>query len=287
MTINFKVMKKYSTLLLSVVIICAMAACHMHTKIDPNKDTLIRMQTTAGEIVIKLYKDTPKHRDNFIKLIDDGMIKGTLFHRVVKDFMIQGGNPESKDAPRGKELGSGGPHYRIPAEIRFPKYFHKRGALAAARESDDVNPLKESSSCQFFIVTGKVYSLDSLIIYQDMRNKYIENMAFEGLAQKHLKKIMQMKKEGDRQGLFKLQQQISTQAKLMASKKGAFQFTPQQIKTYTTIGGAPYLDGNYTVFGEVVSGIDVIDKIQNIPTDRNDRPLKDIKIIKIEVLNEN
>lgn len=280
-------MKKYLALLLCVLLLGSLTACKRHTKIDPNKDTMIRMETTAGVIVLKLYKDTPKHRDNFIKIMDEGLIEGTLFHRVVKDFMIQGGDPESKDAPQGKMLGSGGPRYKVPAEILFPKYFHKKGALAAARESDDVNPMRESSSCQFYIVTGKVFSLDSLMAYQDMRNKYVEDRAFEGLAQKHLKTILEMKKAGDARGLFELQQKVAAQAKVMAAKEGVFRYSPEQIKTYTTIGGAPFLDGQYTVFGEVVLGMDVLDRIQNMPTDRNDRPLKDVKILKIEVLNEN
>lgn len=280
-------MKKYLALLLCVLLLGSLTACKRHTKIDSTKDTMIRMETTAGVIVLKLYKDTPKHRDNFIKIMDEGLIEGTLFHRVVKDFMIQGGDPESKDAPQGKMLGSGGPRYKVPAEILFPKYFHKKGALAAARESDDVNPMRESSSCQFYIVTGKVFSLDSLMAYQDMRNKYVEDRAFEGLAQKHLKTILEMKKSGDARGLFELQQKVAAQAKVMAAKEGVFRYFPEQIKTYTTIGGAPFLDGQYTVFGEVVSGMDVLDRIQNMPTDRNDRPLKDVKILKIEVLNEN
>lgn len=285
--IEQRAMRKYISLLLSVVLIVSLSACRRHSKFDPSKDTMIRMETTAGVIVFKLYKDTPKHRANFIKIMDEGIIDGTLFHRVIKDFMIQGGDPDSKDAPPGKELGTGGPRYTVPAEIRFPAHFHKRGALAAARADDSVNPMKESSSCQFFIVTGKVYSLDSLMAYQDMRNKYIENQALEGLAQKHIREINQMKKNGDNRGLFLLQQKLLPQAKMMALKEGIIKYSPEQIETYTTIGGAPLLDGNYTVFGEVVSGMEVIDKIANMPTDRNDRPLKDVKILKVEVLNEN
>lgn len=285
--IEQRAMRKYISLLLSVVLIVSLSACRRHSKFDPSKDTMIRMETTAGVIVFKLYKDTPRHRANFIKIMDEGIIDGTLFHRVIKDFMIQGGDPDSKDAPPGKELGTGGPRYTVPAEIRFPAHFHKRGALAAARADDSVNPMKESSSCQFFIVTGKVYSLDSLMTYQDMRNKYIENQALEGLAQKHIREINQMKKNGDNRGLFLLQQKLLPQAKMMALKEGIIKYSPEQIETYTTIGGAPLLDGNYTVFGEVVSGMEVIDKIANMPTDRNDRPLKDVKILKVEVLNEN
>jgi peptidylprolyl isomerase len=248
---------------------------------------MIRMETTAGDIVLRLYKDTPKHRENFIKLINKGVLEGTLFHRVIKDFMIQGGDPDSKGAPQGKELGSGGLPYTIPAEIEFPKYFHHRGALAAARESDDVNPLKASSSCQFYIVTGKVFTEEMLTAFEKKLNDDKLNLTFNALAQKHLKEILQMKKANDQGGLYRLQQEVMAQSKVMAEKQGMIKFPPEVVKAYTTVGGAPHLDGNYTVFGEVVSGIDIVDKIQNMPTDRNDRPLKDVKILKIEVLDEN
>jgi peptidylprolyl isomerase len=280
-------MKKYSLLLPILLMVCVCASCRKHYTFNPNKDTMIRMETTAGDIVLRLYKDTPKHRENFIKLINKGVLEGTLFHRVIKDFMIQGGDPDSKGAPQGKELGSGGLPYTIPAEIEFPKYFHHRGALAAARESDDVNPLKASSSCQFYIVTGKVFTEEMLTAFEKKLNDDKLNLTFNALAQKHLKEILQMKKANDQGGLYRLQQEVMAQSKVMAEKQGMIKFPPEVVKAYTTVGGAPHLDGNYTVFGEVVSGIDIVDKIQNMPTDRNDRPLKDVKILKIEVLDEN
>jgi peptidylprolyl isomerase len=280
-------MKKYFFILFIILISGMVVSCKLKKKIDMNKDTIVRMETSVGNIVFKLYKDTPKHRANFLKLIEDGTYEGTLFHRTIKDFMIQGGDPDSKDAPRGKVLGMGGLNYTIPAEILYPKFFHKRGALAAARQSDDVNPTKASSSCQFYIVTGKVVPEQSLLDFEKKRNQNMVNIAFNSLAQKHMKEITLMQKANDQQGLYELQEKLFSEAQGTADKKGEFRFTPEQIKAYSTIGGAPHLDGDYTVFGEVISGMDVVDKIQKLKTDRNDRPLEDVKILKVEVVDEN
>jgi peptidylprolyl isomerase len=280
-------MKKYFFILFIILISGMVVSCKLKKKIDMNKDTIVRMETSVGNIVFKLYKDTPKHRANFLKLIEDGTYEGTLFHRTIKDFMIQGGDPDSKDAPRGKVLGMGGLNYTIPAEILYPKFFHKRGALAAARQSDDVNPTKASSSCQFYIVTGKVVPEPSLLDFEKKRNQNMVNIAFNSLAQKHMKEITLMQKANDQQGLYELQEKLFSEAQGMADKEGEFRFTPEQIKAYSTIGGAPHLDGDYTVFGEVISGMDVVDKIQKLKTDRNDRPLEDVKILKVEVVDEN
>ena len=215
-----------------------------------------------GDIKVKLYNETPKHRDNFIKLAKDGTYNGTLFHRVIKDFMVQAGDPESKNAPKGKMLGSGDVGYTVPAEFVYPKYFHKKGALSAARQGDNVNPKKESSGCQFYIVTE----------------------AFNALAQKHMKEIYKMRKANDQDGLYALQDTLFIQAEAEAAKQPDFHFTPEQIKAYTTVGGTPHLDGEYTVFGEVVEGMDIVDKIQQVKTDRSDRPEEDVKIINVSVI---
>jgi len=186
----------------------------------------ILITTKFGEIKIKLYNETPKHRDNMIKLVSEKFYDGTLFHRVIKNFMIQGGDPDSKNAPAGKLLGNGGTGYTIPAEFNS-KFFHKKGALAAARMGDNVNPTKASSGSQFYIVQGQIFTKDQLLSME-----------------------------------------------MSLGKK----FTPQQIEAYTTIGGAPHLDGEYTVFGEVYEGLDIIDKIASVKTDKYDRPIEDISM---------
>lgn len=185
---------------------------------------MVKISTDYGDMEVKLYDETPKHRDNFVKLVKSGFFDGLLFHRVINGFMIQGGDPDSRDAKPGQLLGNGGPGYTIPAEFR-DDLFHKKGALAAAREGDAVNPEKASSGSQFYIVQGKKYTDEEL----------------DALGQK-----MQV------------------------------QFSDEQRKTYREAGGTPFLDHNYTVFGEVVSGLDVIDKIASVQTDDNNRPLKDI-----------
>ena len=175
-------------------------------------------------MTILLYDDTPGHRDNMIKLIKEGFYNDQLFHRVIKDFMIQGGDPHSVDAEKGQRLGTGGPGYTIPAEFSSSR-FHKKGALAAARMGDQVNPEKESSGSQFYIVQGRVFSREMLRQLESHRDK---------------------------------------------------PFTEDAIDAYTTLGGTPHLDGSYTVFGEVVEGLEVVDIVASLPTDSNDRPIDDV-----------
>ena len=250
---------------------------------ENQKETMLKIETTLGDIKVKLYNETPKHRDNFIKLAKEGMYDGTLFHRVIKDFMVQAGDPDSKNAPKGKMLGAGDVGYTIPAEIVYPKYFHKRGALSAARQGDNVNPKKESSGCQFYIVTGKVYNDSTLLNMEKQMNENKLTTLFNALAQKHMKEIYKMRKENNEEGLYDLQEKLFAQAQEEAAKQPEFRFTKEQVEAYTTVGGTPHLDGEYTVFGEVVEGMDIVDKIQNVKTDRNDRPEEDVKIIKVEV----
>lgn len=186
----------------------------------------VLISTTKGDIVIELFDETPLHRDNFIKLVQDGFYDGTLFHRVINDFMIQGGDPDSKDAQPGEQLGMGGPGYTLPAEFVEGKY-HVKGAVAAARQSDQVNPEKESSGSQFYIVQGRVFNHDELEMLQQRMQKDL---------------------------------------------------TTEQIRIYTTIGGTPHLDGEYTVFGRVVEGLEIVDIIAATETDRTSRPIEDISV---------
>ncbi|MBT9907014.1 peptidylprolyl isomerase [Bacteroides fragilis] len=272
--------------ILLIILACSAVACKSGQKKDGNmeKETVLKIETSMGDIKVKLYNETPKHRDNFIKLAKDGTYNGTLFHRVIKDFMVQAGDPESKNAPKGKMLGSGDVGYTVPAEFVYPKYFHKKGALSAARQGDEVNPKKESSGCQFYIVTGKVFNDSTLLNMEQQKNQNKVTEAFNALAQKHMKEIYKMRKANDQDRLYALQDTLFIQAEAEAAKQPDFHFTPEQIKAYTTVGGTPHLDGEYTVFGEVVEGMDIVDKIQQVKTDRSDRPEEDVKIINVSVI---
>lgn len=279
-------MKKIVYILLTISF-CGLTACKNGIKKGENmdKETLLKIETTLGDIKVKLYNETPQHRDNFIKLAEDGVYEGTLFHRVIKDFMIQAGDPDSKNAPKGKMLGTGDVGYTVPAEFVYPKYFHKKGALSAARQGDNVNPEKESSGCQFYIVTGKAYNDSTLLGMERKMNEAKVNTIFNALAQKQMKEIYKMRKANDEDGLYELQEKIFAQAEEEAAKQPEFHFTPEQVEAYTTVGGTPHLDGEYTVFGEVLEGIEIVDKIQQVKTDRNDRPEEDVKILKVKVLD--
>ncbi len=239
----------------------------------------VKIQTMLGDIVVRLYDETPLHRDNFVKLAKEGYYDGTLFHRVIKDFMIQGGDPDSKGAPAGKMLGVGGPDYTLEAEIK-DGLLHKRGALAAARQGDEVNPERRSSGSQFYIVWGQVYNEQQLRqLSRQLRMQKVQEV-FNALASEHRSEIMQMRRERDRAGLQELQDRLAAEAESRVGKAG---LTEQQQKVYATVGGTPHLDGQYTVFGEVEEGLDVVEMIQNAATGRADRPIDDIEM-KISVM---
>lgn len=283
--LNVKLMKKSSILLLTVLMFGLMA-CTSGTKknVDMENETKVKIETSMGDIVVKLYNETPKHRDNFIKLAEEGTYEGTLFHRVIKDFMIQAGDPESKTASKGQMLGAGDVGYTIPAEFVYPKYFHKKGVLSAARQGDQVNPEKASSGCQFYIVTGKVYSDSTLLSMEQQMNHNRMSNVFNSLVKNHVKEIYKMRKANDQDGLMQLQDSLIAQAEAIVAKEPEFRFTPEQVAAYTTVGGTPHLDGQYTVFGEVLEGMEIVDKIQKVKTDRNDRPEEDVRIKKVVVL---
>lgn len=220
-------------LVMLLSLVAVMASC------SSKKEYMVRMFTTAGVVDVKLYDETPEHRDNFVKLVKEQRYDSLLFHRVIRNFMIQGGDPDSKYAAPGMLLGEGDLGYTVEPEFMPELHFHRRGALAAAREGDDVNPTKASSASQFYIVWGNVFTKEQL----------------------------------DR---------LKTQYKQRTGKD--ITITPEQLEVYTTIGGTPHLDGDYTVFGEVVKGLEVVDAIQNVKCDEYDRPLRDVRIIKMELI---
>ena len=275
-----------------ILLIClafiALTACNAGSKRQTNhhmeneKRTLVKLETTMGNITVALYNETPKHRDNFIKLVKEGVYDSTLFHRVIKQFMIQAGDPDSKNASDTAMLGSGDVGYTIPAEFN-PKFFHKKGVLAAARQGDDVNPEKASSGCQFYIVTGRKFTEPQLLGMENKINERREEALFDSLARQHMKEIYKMRKAGDNAGLLELQDTLEAQARELADKEEKFRFTPEQIKAYSTIGGAPHLDGSYTVFGEVTEGREEVDNIEIAKTNRADRPIENIRILKASI----
>jgi cyclophilin family peptidyl-prolyl cis-trans isomerase len=279
---------KASRFLIICIIIAAITSCGASTKnnsknMSSENQTIVKFETNVGDFTVALYNETPKHKENFIKLVKEGMYDSTLFHRVIKQFMVQAGDPKSKNASDTTALGAGDVGYTIPAEFNN-ELFHKKGALAAARQGDEVNPEKASSGCQFYIVTGRKFTEPKLLDMENQINEQREENIFNSLAQKHMKEIYKMRKAGDNEGLLELQDTLESQASAMAMEEGPFKFTKKQIDAYTTIGGTPHLDGAYTVFGEVIEGMDTIEKIENSKTGRADRPTNDIRILKATVV---
>ncbi len=260
----------------------------MNTKEQQTKETIVLIETTLGNIKIKLYNQTPKHRDNFIKLVSTGYYNNILFHRVIKNFMIQTGDPDSKIASKDQPLGKGGPGYTIPAEI-LPQYIHKKGAIAAARMGDNVNPKRESSGSQFYIVVGNIINpsqLDQIeneianTTKQEILIKYINDPNNKPLRDK----VDSLKKINDTKSLNELGQKVQKYVEETYSKMTPFHYTVEQKKILTTLGGTPHLDQGYTVFGEVIEGMDVVEKISLVNTGPQDRPIEDIRIIKMKIL---
>lgn len=280
-------MKKSFVFLLSVIV--AVAASLAQTSLkdmsqnNASKDVTVLMHTTEGDITLRLYGDTPRHLENFVKLVKEGYYDGVLFHRVIREFMVQTGDPDSKDAAPGAMLGMGDPGYTIEAEIDCPRYFHKRGALAAARQGDQTNPERRSSGSQFYIVTGRTFTPAQLDQMEHSMGMQRKQEIFNRLASENRDSIMSLRRNRDQAGLQALQDSLVQQTEAEAARN-PFHFTEEQRKAYTTVGGAPHLDGGYTVFGEVVSGLDVVARIENVATDRSDRPNEDVKVISMSVV---
>jgi cyclophilin family peptidyl-prolyl cis-trans isomerase len=244
------------------------------------KDYLITIKTKYGDMKAILFDETPKHKANFIKLAKEGYYDSLLFHRVIKNFMIQTGDPDSKGAKPGEMLGKGGPDYTIPAEIR-PDLIHQKGAIAAARQGDNINPERASSGSQFYIVEGKVYTkpeLDAAFINYNALYKDFNTFLQQPDNQQLRDFAIQLQKENRIDSLQKLIMSKKDELEQKFGEKYELPVSNKQIQKYTTVGGVPHLDGAYTVFGQVIDGLDVIDKIASVKTDSNDRPLDDVML---------
>jgi len=246
-----------------------------------SKETIL-ISTEFGNMKIKLFNETPQHRDNFLKLVREHFYDSLLFHRVIQDFMIQGGDPDSKDAESAKFLGDGDLKYSIPAEI-VPTLCHKKGMLCAARNGDDVNPEKASSACQFYIVQGKVRNDEDLAAYEKRINKSlvtkIKDEILNKPENKNLKdKIDGFKKEQNNDSLMTYFKVVNKLVEEEFVKTPHYSFPPEHKTIYKTIGGTPHLDSQYTIFGEVIEGLEVIDKIAAVGKNKDDRPLIDIRM---------
>ncbi|MEI6677560.1 MAG: peptidylprolyl isomerase [Mariniphaga sp.] len=250
-----------------------------------NKDhrPILLIKTEFGDMKVALYNETPKHRDNFLKLAKEGFYDGLLFHRVINEFMIQGGDPDTRNAKPDQELGNGGPGYEIDNEINT-KLLHKKGALAAARQGDQTNPEKKSSGSQFYLVQGVVFPANDLPALEAKGNEKLAQSYMRQLTMANEDSLKFYQQAGNQVAFALLIDRLQTEAMAKASQK-PFKLTDEQKQVYTTAGGTPHLDGNYTVFGEVIEGLSVIDLIAAQPTGPNNRPQKDIKM-EIKVLKE-
>lgn len=238
------------------------------------------IKTTEGEILIELFDDTPKHKANFLKLAKEGYYNDLLFHRVIKEFMIQGGDPDSRKADTTAILGEGDPGYMIDAEFR-PNHIHRKGALAAARTSDEENPEKKSSGSQFYIVQGKQFTEVEMNSLEIKTNKKRMAALYNSILNK---KLTELGDNYDQLAFQKIMAQVKDSVENVLMPLNTFVIPKENREIYKTEGGTPHLDGNYTIFGQVLKGFDVIDKIASKETDSNDRPKKDVKIITIKVL---
>lgn len=280
---------KFTKLLLILLFMASTESCRANAAQQSGasaaaEETKVLIKTSLGDIKIKLYNDTPLHRDNFIKLVNENYYDGVLFHRVIKNFMVQAGDPDSKNAPADKHLGVGGPDYVIPAEIIYPVHFHKKGALSAARQADQVNPERASSGSQFYIVTGKRYNEDQLKETEMQLCQSDMQAHFQRLCNENSDTIMRLQMAGDRNGLQELQNKFIKIVQDSVKTNGRMRFNKEQVEAYTTIGGTPFLDTQYTVFGEVIDGMDVVDQIEKVSTNSQDRPKKDISIISTKII---
>ncbi|MEI6140652.1 MAG: peptidylprolyl isomerase [Mariniphaga sp.] len=264
-----------------LAIVFLFSCCHAQNSTE--KRTVVLIKTQFGDMKVELYNETPKHRDNFLKLVKEGYYNGVLFHRVIKEFMVQGGDPLSRNAKPNEQLGSGGPDYTIDCEIN-PKFLHKKGALAAARQGDNVNPERKSSGSQFYLVQGVVFPANDLTALEAKGNEKQAQSNMRQLVRENEDSLKFYQSSGNQVAFASLMERLQNVA-LAKTAQTPFKLTEEQKQVYTTVGGTPHLDGNYTVFGEVIEGLHVIDDIAAQACDMNNRPVVDIKM-EIEVIKE-
>ena len=273
--------KNISIFLLPIIALIIFFSCST-SKNTENKEQLVLIETSLGNIKVKLYNQTPLHRDNFIKLVNEKNYNGLLFHRVMDNFMIQAGDPNSRNAKQGESLGVGDVDYTIPAEI-IPEYFHKKGALAAARQPDQVNPEKRSSGSQFYIVEGQTFTDEEFDQLENKINSMTKQATFFKFVEEEKNNAM------DNDSVFdysKIQQAAALKTEEFFANTEPYKISPENREIYKTIGGTPHLDQNYTVFGEVVEGLDVVEKIAEVKTDDSDRPVEDVRIISMKTVRK-
>jgi peptidylprolyl isomerase len=284
-------MKSFTFLILfTLLFLGKIVAQNLKTAEDTSRTAIVLIKTQYGDIKIRLSNETPLHRNNFLKLAQQHFYDSLLFHRIIAGFMIQGGDPYSKHAKQFVVLGDSDNRYTIPAEIT-PNLFHKRGMLCAARDGDDVNPLHASSGCQFYITQGRGPLSDKdLQLYEYRINKKLRTHLKDSILQ-----TPEYKSISDKYSYFKtnkisdslliLEKQLDEKINPIYVLTPHYTFTPKQIEAYKKVGGTPHLDGNYTVFGEVLEGMNVVDKITEVNTDTHDRPLEDIRMKVIVLRN--
>ncbi|MDY0201171.1 MAG: peptidylprolyl isomerase [Tenuifilaceae bacterium] len=264
---------KLSKVLLATFMVTILLSSCQTNKLD---EQVVLIETEMGNIKVKLYNKTPEHRDNFIKLVKENHYNNVLFHRVINQFMVQGGDVTTSPNFDSTKLD---PNYTLKAEI-YPELFHKKGALAAARMGDDVNPEKNSSGTQFYIVQGKIFTVEELDNLTKKKNNLLQTSIINRMV---MEKADEQYEKGIEPDFTLIYKEMKDTIDLVISKTMNYQYTDEQKQTYLTVGGTPHLDGNYTVFGEVIEGLDVIDKIAATKTNPADKPLKDIKM-KMKVL---
>jgi cyclophilin family peptidyl-prolyl cis-trans isomerase len=258
--------------LAGLLIISSLTGC------TQKKDHVVTIKTKFGDMVAILYDETPKHKANFIKLAQEHFYDSLVFHRIIEGFMIQGGDPESKKAGPGQRLGNGGPGYTVDAEI-IPKYFHEKGSLSAARLSDQMNPTKASSGSQFYIVQGKKLTANEVKLDPQKLNMALQQFFQKPENKLYYDTIAQLYQARDAKGYEAYMERLKPVVEKQLGTKVEKDITPEMLQAYTTTGGTPMLDGQYTVFGKVIKGLEVIDKIVSQPKDPADRPTEDIRMM--------